>query len=160
MATSSKSNLRNFVNRLVQLGRTQREIFTKVKQDKRLRNSNNTSIQTAIDAARLSKNRASQANAMDRSKTIGDIFKKDKKSKPKRICVGYEFNHDAGGKNKRGSGGANDELGSVEVDANLSVYEVRSVILDKIRQWLDRHYETSNQRTIKSSLKLTSIQEC
>jgi len=160
MATSSTSSLRNFIARLVALGRTIREIFTKVKSDRRLRNSTNVNIQSAIDVARLAKNRASAANKMDRSGTIGDIFKKDKKARPKRICVGYEFKHDAGNKSKRGSGGVNDELGSVEVSTNLSVYEVRGLILDKIREWLDRHYETSNQRAIKSSLKLTTIQEC
>jgi hypothetical protein len=42
----------------------------------------------------------------------------------------------------------------------MSIYDVRSLIFDQIRDWLNRYYETSNIRTIKASLKFTTIQEC
>lgn len=160
MASNDKRKLANVVARLVGLGKDTRYIFTYLKMDKKFKRTPNATIQRNIDAFRTAFNRANAANKMDRSGTIKDIFKKDKKKAPKRVCVNYEFTHDAGNKKKRGSRDGASELGSVEVDVTDTIYEVRAKILDTIQLWLEAHYETSNKRTIKSSLKITSIQEC
>ena len=159
MATDSRQ-LRNYISRRVYLGQSTRSIFTAVKSDRKFKRTPNTRIQSIIDEFRLAVNRAKAANKGDRYKTIGEVIAKDKKKRPKRICVNYVFSHNAGGRSARTSANGSDELSSIEVDSTMTIYEVRGLIFDQIRNWLDRHYEVSNIRSIKASLHFSLIQEC
>lgn len=159
MATDPRQ-LRNYIARRVYLGQTTRAIFTAVKSDRKFKRTPNTRIQSIIDEFRLANNRAKAANKADRKKTIGEIISKDKKKRPGRICVNYVFSHNAGGRSARTSANGSEELSSIEVDSTMSIYEVRGLIFDQIREWLNRHYEVSNLRSIKASLQFSTIQEC
>lgn len=160
MARNDPRRLANLVARLVALGKTTRYIYTYIKMDTKFKRTPNATIQNNIETFRTAFARGRAANTVDRATTIKELFKKDKKASPKRVCVNYEFTHDAGGKSKRGSSNGSSDLGSVEVDVTDTIYQVRSKILDTIQLWVDAFYQTSNKRQIKSSLKITSIQEC
>lgn len=159
MATDPRQ-LRNYISRRVYLGQSTRQIYTAVKSDRKFKRTPNNRIQSIIDEFRLANNRAKAANKADRSKSIGEIISRDKKKRPKKICVNYVFSHNAGGRSNRTSTNGSEELSSVEVDSTMTIYEVRGLIFDQIRNWLDRYYETSNIRSIKASLQFSTIQEC
>ena len=151
---------RNTVSRLVALGNTTRQIFRFLKLDRKFRNTANSIITNAIEFFRQAFNRGRAANRASSTTTIGEIFNKDKKKRPIRVCVNYEFKHTMRGKSKRGSNQGSSDLGSVEVNASDTMKQVHTKILAVIQTWLDRYYQTSNRREIKSSLLMTSIQEC
>jgi hypothetical protein len=155
-----KRQLKNVISRLVKQGKSTRYIFTYLKSDKKFKYANTKAINTQIDDSRLAYSRGKAANALTKDKTIGDIFSKDKKKRPKRICVDYDFKHNAKGKVSRSSGPGSDMLGSIEVDTTLTIGEVRTAILSRIQEWLDRYYQTSNKRSIRASIQITTIQEC
>lgn len=160
MAANDKRKLTNVIARLVSLGKTTRFIFTYLKMDKKFKSTNNSVISKHIENFRVAYERGRAAEKMDSKKPIKDIFKKDKKKTPGRVCINYEFTHDAGGKSKRGSRDGASELGSVEVESGDTIDEAKAKIMGVIQSWLDAHYETSNKRSIRSSLKIISIQEC
>ena len=155
-----RRQLNNVVARLVSQGRTTRYIFTYLKQDTKFRNVRNDTITKSIEKYRLAFSRGRAANTLGFNEPIGNVFSKDKKKRPGRICVDYEFKHAANGKNERGSASNSKELSSIEVDPGASMKEIKDEIMEGIRSWLDKHYQVSNLRSIRSSLKITSIQEC
>jgi hypothetical protein len=159
MATDRRQ-LNNVVARLVSQGRNTRYIFTYLKQDSKFRNVRNDTITKSIEKYRLAFSRGRAANTLGAKDDIGKVFAKDRKKRPGRICVDYEFKHAANGKNERGSNSNSKELNSIEVSSDATMKEIKDEIMGTIRAWLDKHYQVSNIRSIRSSLKITSIQEC
>ena len=157
---SDRRKLNNVVARLVSQGKSTRYIYTYLKSDTKFRNTTNKVIDKTIETYRLAFSRGRAANTLGANEPIGKVFAKDKKAKPNRICVDYEFKHDANGKSKRGSGSNSKELSSIEVESTATKAEIQKQIMTNIKEWLDKHYEHSNIRSIRSSLKIVSIQEC
>lgn len=152
--------LRNVVARLVGLGRNIRYIFTYLKMDSKFKYTTDKIISATINFVKGAFGLGKAANSAKRDTPIKNLGDGLSGAKKKKLCVNYEFIHSANGKTKRGSSPNSSELGSIEANPDDKIGDIKDKIMEKIRAWIDAHYEDSNLRLIKSTLRITSIMEC
>jgi len=158
MATDRRL-LRNVVVMLVKAARSTRHIFTYLKLDNKFKYTTNYAIQKAIDFARGIIGLGAKATNAPRNTTVNQLSGRSAKSKGRVIYVSYEFKHQ--GRSRAGINPASDTdiLGTIVASSTNTVGEIKDMIMEVIKKWLTKHYEDSNLRSIRSSLKIASIQE-
>ena len=151
------STFRNFVFGLLSRGNNRRQIFQKVKTDSRFKRSSNSAIDNAIKDSKKSIDAGPALSKLKKGEEIRKSLS-GRVGKNANMQVGYRFAFDFpedAQSEKRGTKAS--AYFTIDVKGGMTKEDLIKKIMDQIQDWVDRHYETSNRRSIRQTLKFLSV---